>query len=286
MSDLELPKGITSVVENGLNAYRIDTPQCSGLVYEHGAHVASWKPAGQDEVLWMSDNSVFSPDKAIRGGVPICFPWFGPGRSGDRTPAHGFARLSEWYLVGASVEKGVAKLSLELTGDEVDDLGGFPSDFTARLDVSMGNELTLALTVAAGETPLVFEEALHTYFRVSDIHDVKVLGLDGVTFVDKVAGGAATQEGPVIFSGRTDRVYPSAAATQIVDPVRKVTIDKVNSGDSVVWNPWDEIAASMADFASDAWPQMVCVEAANCLGNEVTVQPGEAHTMSFTASIS
>lgn len=285
MSDLDLPRGISLVTSHGLPAYRIDTPLCTGLVYEHGAHVASWAPAGADEVLWMSDDSVFSADTAIRGGIPVCFPWFGPGRSGGMTPAHGFARLSEWYLVGASVEKGTAHLSLELTADEAGDLGGFPDDFTARLDVAMGRKLTVSLTVTAGEAPLDLEEALHTYLAVGDVREVTIEGLAGAQYLDKLDGEHHQQDGEVTFRGRTDRVYRSTATTVVDDGRRRVVVAKQGSADTVVWNPWDEVAAQMGDFTSDQWPHMCCVEAANCLDDAVTVAPGASHTMSTTISL-
>ncbi|MGO4957653.1 D-hexose-6-phosphate mutarotase [Luteococcus sp. Sow4_B9] len=282
----DLPQGITAETVNGLPALRVETELGRGLVFLHGAHVAEWQPAGKEPVLWMSGASEYAPDKPLRGGVPICFPWFGPGREGDRTPAHGFARLSDWTLVEARVQDGAATLALELTAGQVADLGGFPDDFTARLTVTLAQTLTLDLTVTAGEQPLDFEEALHTYFDIADVHQTVVRGLDGARFLDKVAGGDEIQQGEVNFTMETDRVYFSEETTQIVDGGRNRTIvvDKSNSSNTVVWNPWVDKSSRMADFGDDEWTGMCCVESANVLANAVSLTPGGQHTMSVTIS--
>ncbi|WP_420176264.1 D-hexose-6-phosphate mutarotase [Luteococcus sp. OSA5] len=287
-NSIELPEGITTVTQNGLTAYRVQTSLGSGLVYEHGAHVAEWQPAGQDPVLWMSDSSDYADDKPLRGGIPICFPWFGPGRDGQHEPGHGFARLADWKLVQAEVsESGQAHLALELTGDQVADLAGFPSDFTARLDVAMGTILGLEFTVTAGGQQLDYEAALHTYFDVADIEQTMVEGLDGARYLDKVGGGEAQQEGAVNFTMETDRVYFSDSTTRIVDAARGRTlvVEKSNSANTVVWNPWVDKAARMPDFGDREWPAMCCVETVNALDNAVFLQPGESHTMGTAISI-
>lgn len=283
-----LPQGITAETVNGLDAWRISTPLATGLVYAQGGHVAEWTPAGAEPVLWMSQHSFFQPGKAIRGGVPVCFPWFGPGRNGDMTPAHGFARLSQWTLDAAEVDdSGEARLALVLTAAQVDDLGGFPEDFTARLVVSMGSALQLTLTVTAGEQELDFEEALHTYFSLSDARRVQVDGLDQVRYLDKVSGGERVQQGAIEFTSETDRVYFDDGTCRILDEGagRVVTVEKAQSANTVVWNPWTEKSARMGDFGDEEWTGMCCVETANVLANAVHLAPGESHSMTLAITL-
>lgn len=288
MSENNLPKGVSFVTENGLEALRVETDLCTGLVYRNGAHVAEWTPRGAEPVLWMSGSSEFTDGKAIRGGIPICLPWFGPGRDGNHSPAHGFARISPWTLTSADVsDSGEARLVFVLTGDEVEQLADFPSDFTASYAVTMGSALQLSLTLTAGEQALDFEEALHTYFAVGDAREVRIQGLDGADYLDKVAGDRKSQSGDVTFSQETDRVYESVSTCRIIDKQlgRSIVIEKVGSANTVVWNPWVAKSAAMADFGDDEWTQMCCVETVNALGAAVEVEPGRSHTMAATISI-
>lgn len=284
-----LPEGITAETVNGLDAWRISTPLASGLVFAQGAHVAEWAPTGAAPVLWLSKQSFFERGKAIRGGVPVCFPWFGPGRSGQMAPAHGFARLSLWRLDAAEVDaSGEATLALVLTGSDVEDLGGFPEDFTARLVVSMGSALQLTLTVTAGEQELDFEEALHSYFSVSDARRVQVDGLDQARYLDKVSGAEDVQQGAIEFTSETDRVYFDDGTCRILDEEagRVVTVEKAQSANTVVWNPWIDTSQRMTDFGDDGWTGMCCVETANVLDNAVHLAPGQGHSMTLAVTLS
>lgn len=281
----ELPQGIALVQQNGLDAYRIDTELCTGLVYPYGAHVAEWTPAGQQPVLWMSKQADFEPGKAIRGGIPICWPWFGPGAEGNRAPGHGFARLAPWTLVEAEVsDAGEARLVFEITGDALPEQAEVPADTIARYAVSFGSMLNLSLTIRAGEQPIAYEEALHTYFAVGDIHQVSLEGLDGASYLDKVGGGEHIQQGPVKFTTETDRIYFSAETVRLLDPSmgRQIEIQKAESADTVVWNPWSDKASAMGDFGNDEWLEMCCVESVNCLASQISLAEGEEHTMTTT----
>lgn len=285
MSEIELPAGIIAEKVNGLDAVRVDTPAATGLVYLQGAQVVRWAPAGSDEVLWLSEQSLYEPGKAIRGGIPVCWPWFGPGRDVNRTPAHGIARTSAWRLVAGSLDDdGTAHLTFELTPADVADTAGF-DDFTLQLAVTMGQQLHLALTTTAGAQPMEVEEALHTYFTVSDVDVVRVEGLEGATYLDKLTGAEQVQQGAVTFTAETDRVYWSQGTTSIVDGERRVQVAKAGSGATVVWNPWVAKAAAMADFGDDEWRGMCCVETTNCLQTAVVVPAGGSHTMELTLQL-
>ena len=289
MSDLTLPAGI-EYIDAPLPGIKVDTPAASGTIFFNGAHVAEWTPAGQRPVLWLSKSSDFEVGKAIRGGVSLVWPWFGTGASGDQTPAHGFARLADWHLREARVsDSGTATLKF-IPGDGWWDAvraAGLPDDFQLEYNVSMGPTLMLQLVTIAGDSPLSFEEGLHTYFAVSDVRQVRVEGLDGAVYADRLTDGHTTQQGPVEFTGETDLVFDSVAATRIIDSGynRTILIEKVRSAQTVVWNPWIDKARAMPDYGDEEWPQMVCVEAVNVREQAVTLDPRERHLMSQTISV-
>lgn len=276
----ELPPSVSlSIGEGGLPTVEVSGARSSATVYLHGANVTSWVPAGQAPVLWLSPESLFQDGEPIRGGIPLCLPWFSKGPSGEMLPMHGTARLSRWTLDSASESDGVAKLVLTL------DHG----DYAATYTVSVGDELGLELTTTnTGEADLLLEEAMHTYFNVQDVAGIKVRGLDGATYLDKVSGeAAAVQEGDLVFTDRTDRVYDSAADVEIVDPRRNrtIAIAKTNSANTVTWNPWAETAKALADVPDEAWPGFVCVETANVGERGTTLAPGESHTIATVFSV-
>jgi glucose-6-phosphate 1-epimerase len=263
------------------SATRFTSDAATGAIYEHGAHVVDWTPAGHAPVLWMSKASNFDSTSPIRGGVPICLPWFGAGRKGDAKPAHGFARLRAWSRQPRSADNSLRYLLDLGPSDE------FPHALQAEYLVSFSEELTLELSVTnRSEESFSFEEALHTYLAVSDIRSVTVTGLDGCEYLDKALGatdGAHTQLGDINFIAETDRVYRSSADVTIVDPLlkRRITVSKTNSANTVVWNPWSTKAAAMADFGNDEWPGMLCIEGANVLADAINLQPGATHSMSY-----
>ncbi|WP_324653354.1 D-hexose-6-phosphate mutarotase [Georgenia sp. H159] len=286
----DLPDSVTLAEgEGGLPVVRVATAVATGEVYLQGAHVTAWTPAGNDPVIWMSGSSVFADGQAIRGGVPICFPWFGPGREPDLAPpAHGFARLAAWRLVSAADDDGVVTVTLRLTDADaaaVPAAAKWPHPFTATYTVTFGRELSVALAVEnTGGAEISFEEALHTYLAVSDVRTTTVQGLDGATYLDKAASAGpelVTQQGDVTFAWETDRVYASAGTAVVVDDgaSRAIGIEKEGSANTVVWNPWVDKAAAMPDYGDDEWPTMVCVETANALDDAVVLAPGERHTM-------
>jgi glucose-6-phosphate 1-epimerase len=287
---LELP-GVEQVQVHGLPAVRVSSKSASGLVYVQGAHVASFQPAGEEPVLWMSENAVYSPGKALRGGVPICFPWFGPHPEQREFPAHGFARTRAYEYRGARHgAKGRTELEFVLESDDQTRIW-FPYAFTARLRVAFGQSLGLEFTVTSRDAqPFSFEEALHSYFDVSDVTRAAVRGLEGTRYVDKVREQSVFTEGPreLRFVAETDRVYDSSATCQIDDPAGKRTIivEKTGSGATVVWNPWREKAAQMSDLGAQAWSGMLCVESANVGKSRVTLAAGESHRMGVEISVS
>ncbi len=286
---LELP-GVERVQEHGLPALRVSNESASGLVYVQGAHVAAWQPAGQQPVIWMSENAVYAPGKALRGGVPICFPWFGAHAEQKEFPAHGFARTRTFEYRGARLDTA-GRTELEFVLDSDDQTRAwFPYAFTARLHVAFGKTLGLEFSVTnRAPQPFDFEEALHSYFGVADVTQVSVRGLEGARYVDKVREQAVFTEGTreLRFVAETDRVYESRATCTIEDRAgdRTIVIEKENSLATVVWNPWREKAAQMLDLGAAAWPGMLCVESANVGKARLTLAPGESHRLRVTLSV-
>lgn len=269
----------------GLVRAVVSTDSVTGELYLHGAHVTAFRPHGHESVLWMSAASVFEPGKPIRGGVPICFPWFGPHPSDNTLPGHGRARLQEWTLASVwNFDDGGIGLQLQTVID----------NFELSYHVHFGRRLELELRVSLpsdAASPAIFEEALHTYLAVSDIRQVRVAGLESSEFIDKVGNAAsmpATGE-PIEFPGETDRVYaPTSSPCVLTDPekCRTITVAKAGSQSTVVWNPWIAKSARMPDFGDHEWPGMVCIETANVGASAVTLHAGQSHTMAAVISVS
>lgn len=255
----------------------------SGSIHPQGAHVLAWVPAGYDDVLWLSPDAIFEPGTPIRGGVPICFPWFSTGPDGDQTPMHGPARLIEWERVDGDDDGTTSVWQLNSA-----DIPGEERAYTATYTVTFSNTLKLELTVTNhGNEPITFEEALHTYVRVGDVRQVSVEGLDGAEFADKVDGGRRADAGTLTFTGRTDRIYDTSATVVVNDPVfhRKITVERENSNSAIVWTPWEETAASMEDFTTEEWSNVLCIEGGNVQANAVNLAAGESHTMRYTLTV-
>jgi glucose-6-phosphate 1-epimerase len=267
----------------GLTCARIDTLLATGEMYLHGAHVTQFQPRGQDPLLFLSQKSLYQPNKPIRGGVPICFPWFGPRASDPSSPMHGFARLSEWEVT-ATRKLTDGRIEIEMTlrdSDETRKL--WPHKFTARYTATFGAELQLSLAVKnEGTEPFTFEEALHTYTRIGDIKQVRLAGLESVEYLDKVAGGRPRQgTAPIQITGETDRVYLNTqSACVLSDPVlkREIRIQKQNSGTTVVWNPWDKVS-TISDLNPEDAEHFLCVETANAKEQTLNLPPGVEHVL-------
>lgn len=260
-------------------------------VYLHGAHVTSWNPVGQDPVLWMSRASQFNSDAPLRGGVPVCFPWFGAHAGDPQAPAHGFARLAEWSLFEAREVGDDVTLVFRLTDSDQTRASAWPHRFEATYTVTVGARLVLELQVTNLDAEAVtYEEALHTYVGVTDVHEVRVTGMEGTAYLDGLGGPEpAREECPVRFTGETDRIYLDTRATTTIEDGaggRAVTIRKAGSDTTVVWNPWIDKAAAMGDFGDDEWTGMVCVETCNVRDAAVRLAPGVSHTMTATLDVS
>jgi glucose-6-phosphate 1-epimerase len=288
---IQLPPGVTLDRGSGnLGRLRIDTPAARAEIYLHGAHLTHWQPAGHKPVIWMSRQSQFAPGKAIRGGVPICFPWFGPKADDAAAPIHGLARLHTWTIESVTRNAaGVVTATLRLTS-QVAPQGPWPGEFVLRHRVIAGPTLTLELLLESGATAISAEEAFHTYFAVGDVRQVQVSGLAGATYIDKADGFKRKTQGgePITIAAETDRAFfGTTTASLLHDPVlrRNIRIEKSGSRTTVVWNPWIAKAKAMPDFGDDEWPQMICIETANAKEDQVKLPPHAQHTMRAVISV-
>jgi glucose-6-phosphate 1-epimerase len=278
-----------SQTEQGLLRANITTPSCTAELYLQGAHITQWQPTGQQPVLFLSERSFFTPGKAIRGGIPIIFPWFGartatPDDPRTDGPSHGFARTSEWTLAFAALAGDNLHLTLTLGPSDTSRSLGY-DQFALVYEIVLGVELNLRLTVNnQGSQLLHFEEALHTYFSIGDAQQVSIIGLSDTEYLDKTDNFKRKfQTDPILkLTGETDRPYlDTLVPVNIDDPVlkRRITIDKSGSRSTVVWNPWSTLAATLPDLSPACWLTMVCIETANVATDSITLNSGEHHTM-------
>ena len=284
--------GVARVVDGlgGLPKVQVTTPAATGEVYLHGAQVTSWAPDGQPDVLFVSGASRWEAGRAIRGGIPICFPWFGNKAGDAAAPAHGFVRNKPWTLESIEETSDGVAVSLETVSDDKTN-ASCPFDFRLVLRVTFGARLDVDLSATnTGATSRGLEEALHTYFAVGDAAAVRLSGLDGVRYLDKVDGGReCLQQGDIAIVAETDRVYlDTTGAVDIHDPVlrRRIQVAKAQSRSTVVWNPWIDKARAMADLRDDDWTRMVCVETCNVGPSAIELRPGQRHAMMLTVSVS
>jgi glucose-6-phosphate 1-epimerase len=274
---------------SGLIRADITTPHATATVYLQGAHVAAWQPAGHEPVIFTSRKTELKPSKAIRGGVPIAFPWFANRHDGKTGPSHGFARIQDWTLAFAALAGEDLHLTFTLGPNELSRSLGF-DQFRLAYQLTIGRTLTMQLTVANdGGAPLVFEEALHTYYAVRDVHEIAISGLDGVSYLDKVDNfNKKLQHGDVTITGATDRVYLDTTATCVLKDhagKRHVSVAKTSSTTTVVWNPWEEGAAKLADMDPTEWHEFVAIETVNAATDAIALAPGATHTMQARVTV-
>jgi D-hexose-6-phosphate mutarotase len=274
--------------KGGWNYVHLENNGSTAFVSLYGAHVLHYTPAGGSDLLWNSGKSLFEAGKPIRGGVPICFPWFGPHATDPSKPMHGFARLSRWEVKQTTINQvGETELVLTLS-DNAYTRSLWPFAFQAAFAVRLGKKLTLELAVFnSGNEPFTISEALHTYLRVGDSSKISIEGLEGSTYFDGTNNNTpVVQTSKLIEIKREEnrRYINTAASCLLSDPIlkRDIQIEKHNSNTTVVWNPWIETSRSMADMDNDGYQTMVCIEAANAFDNEISINPGEWHVIGTT----
>ncbi len=269
--------------QSGLVYAEIANDFADARIYLHGGQLTHYQPRGRQPVIWLSSNSHFEEKKSIRGGIPVCWPWFGDHSDDPGKPAHGFARTSPWQVDKTGDGEDSTFIRLFLVDDEKT-RSLWPFSFRLELKVRVGKSLVMTLKAHnTGNQPFVCTGALHSYFSVADVSSLEIIGLNGCSYLDKVENFTQKQQcGPVRFKGETDRIYLDTAGQCVInDPLlkRNISIDKKGSRTTVVWNPGPEKAALMADIKDGGYKEMVCVETANAAEDTVTVLPGQSHIL-------
>lgn len=267
--------------ENGFQFVEIENSYAYAKIALQGAHLFHYQVKEKTPLLWLSKAAYFEEGKAIRGGVPICFPWFGKNREDPTLPQHGFARTSLWRVVlEEELDDGSSHIRLELVSS-AETLKLWNYTFKVTLDIHVSNELTMALTTTNTDTkPFELSCALHSYFAVSQIDTVTIEGLEGRKYYNNLDGKSYRQEGKVVCKEEVDRIYFEPSKSVILsDSQRNITLRHEGSNSVVVWNPWLEKSQQIADMLEDGYETMVCIESANAREDARTLKPGERHTL-------
>jgi glucose-6-phosphate 1-epimerase len=268
----------------------IDTAIATAKISLYGAHMLAYKPKqAKQDLFYLSQEAIYKQGKAIRGGVPLCWPWFGDDPAKIGRQAHGFARNVYWSLLDCQLHDDIVDISLGLRSSASSRMW-WPCDFNLKLTITVADTLTIKLsTENSGELAAAISCALHSYFLVGDIDQVHVEGLDGIDYLDKTQQFEQfVQSGDIRVSSETDRVYlHTPKSVRLVDKAfnRVIEIDQHGAENMVVWNPWDK-AQSLADMPDQDYQRFICVETANAIANKTVVSPGTFHETTVTYRIS
>ncbi len=267
--------------DNGFKYIEIQNDQAEAKIALQGAHLFHYKAKDKDALLWLSQAAYFEEGKAIRGGIPICFPWFGKNKDDPTLPQHGFARTQVWTVVlEEEIDEGTTRIQLQLKPNAYT-LTQWAYLFDVILDITVGHELSIALHVSNADTkPFEISTALHTYFSVSDIDNVSIQGLENRTYYDSLKERTFMQKGDILIQEELDRVYVNPSETiTLLDGDTKVTLCHEGSNSLVVWNPWIEKSKKMSDMTEDGYRTMVCLEASNAREDSRVLQANESHVL-------
>lgn len=271
---------------NGFEYIEIENNSATARIALQGGHLFHYRQHGKKPLLWLSQKSHFETGKAIRGGIPICWPWFGRLTSAPDLPQHGFARTSFFTLLESSEpddQNSTVVLQLQHSRET---LALWPFQFQLFLNITVGSTLKVALTTRNCDSkPFTISSALHTYFAISDISNVSVQGLDSIRYWDALTDEIKSQKGDLLIGEEVDRVYLQATGPFLLrDTGRTVQVNTAGSFSAVVWNPWKEKTKRMADMQDDAYKSMLCIETANALEDARSLAVGEEHTLQVTLS--
>jgi len=252
----------------------------------YGAHVLSFIPADSVDLLMLSSKAVYKRGKAIRGGIPICWPWFGPNAAERTLPAHGFARISEWLVSNSGINQNdVPFIKFYLESNE-ESKKYWPCKFRLELTVMASSSLSVSLTTFSKDfQDMTISNALHSYLKISSINDIEITGIENTQYIDSTDNDKRKlQKGPLRISGEVDRAYINTENDCFIsDPGlnRIICVSKQNSKTTVIWNPWIKKGNTLVDFDYNGFEKMVCIETANAVNNTITLKPGGRHTVSM-----
>lgn len=276
--------------KNGLVFINITTANAVARISLHGGQVLSFKPAGQDDLLYVSPKAYYEETKAIKGGCPICWPCFSQSNEYPGLPFHGFARNQNWQVKNTEIDELHAVTVTLILTDSDKSQSLWPYQFELEQKICISDSLSIELiTTNTGAESFKITQAIHTYFKVSDISAVRITGLDKKMYLDKVEGFATrTQQGDITFDHEVDRIYLQTDHDQSINDnvlQREITINSENSQTTVVWNPWQEISQVSADLADDSYRHFVCVETANTADEIIDVEPGQSISLKANYNI-
>lgn len=267
--------------KGGLPMIQVNSAKAKALISIHAGQVLSFKPGNEPEdVMFLSEKAYYQDGKAIKGGAPICWPWFGADPEGKGRPGHGFVRNRPWNVVATQATiNGDIVITLGLT-DTPETQAIWPHSFILNQEIIIGDSLNLSLiTRNTGKEKFSITQAFHTYFKVGNIAQTKVLGLEGCDYIDKAGGGNAQkqQSGAVTIESEVDRIYLDVGKLLTIEDGalhRRIQITAQSSKTAVVWNPWEKISKEMADLEDEDYQRLLCVETTNAASDVVEVAPG------------
>ncbi len=265
--------------KGGFPFIEISNAKASALISVYAGQVLSFRPAGTvDDLMFLSEKAYYQPGKAIKGGAPICWPWFGADPQGLGRPAHGFVRNRLWTVVATgTTADGDTRVTLGLI-DTPETRAIWPQSFTLALEITVGNSLNLELVTGnTGTQTFSITQAFHTYFKVGDISQTSVLGLEGTDYIDKTDNSAQKyQTGAVTINTEVDRIYLGVQGELVIADAalkRRIRIASRGSKTAVMWNPWVKISAEMGDLQDDDYRRLLCVETTNAATDVVEIAP-------------
>lgn len=257
----------------------IRTTVASAEIALQGAQVLSWSPNGNNDVLWCAPLPPAHSGKAIRGGIPICWPWFGPHATDPSQPQHGMVRTANWTLAATHATANGAQIVF--THDAF--------GCALRVELKIGRQLTLSLSATnQSVAPVTITEALHTYFSVSDARTIKVYGLDGLTYRDNADGAREKQHlGEITPSQETIAVFPNTPdVVELRDQGfhRGIRITRGGGRSTIVWHPGASVS-TFKDIQPTEATRFICVESGNVMPHAVTIAPGGTHRLAVTYDV-
>lgn len=264
------------VLENGFKYLEIENELSNAKIALQGAHLFAYGVKSEEPIIWISDKSRFTLGSAIRGGIPICWPWFGAHTEDTTLPKHGFARTSMFDYEIVKDEKALSQIRFVLKDSQAS-LSLWPYKFELSVLISVSDTLQIELTTKNCDTKsFTLTQALHSYFSVSDIAEVSIVGLDNKIYFDSLLQRESQQDEPLFIDQEIDRIYKdSSNEIEIIDKQRSIQIKTQGSNSTVVWNPWISKSQSMSDMGANSYRTMLCVESANALDDFKTINRDE-----------
>lgn len=287
---------VEAIQLDSLAAWRIRHGDAELLLAQQGAQILSYRRGSQPPLIWLSEQAAYQSGQSVRGGVPVCWPWFGDltrnppavqAMVSGEAPFHGLVRTLDWQLDAVeNLDTGV-RVSLSLPAGSA--LPGWHGEVQPRLQLTLGDNLLIELhNHNTSQQPAAISQALHSYFAISDIQQVRLQGLDGCRYIETLEDWAERrQQGELGFTGETDRIYLDVPTRlELLDQgwQRRLVLEVSGSRSAIVWNPWIDKAGRLSQFAADAWQRMLCIETANVWDDCLQLAPGESHCLSLRLS--